>query len=90
MTEHTYEEIAKSCDEFVVKYRHEGNPRAIGMRELERGLSEWGKTLKQYIEWLIKNYEDDLEFVALAKWTDEGLIYAEKKNGKELMEEKNK
>ena len=78
MTEH-----AKTCDEFVVKYRHESNPRAIDMMELERGLSEWGKTFEQYIDWLMRDYGDDLEFVALANWTDEGLIYAAKKNGKE-------
>ena len=83
MNEPAYDEIARSCDEFVVKYRRESEPRAIDMRELERSLSEHGKTVEFHVKWLMANYEDELEFVALAKWTDEGLIYVAKANGKE-------
>ncbi len=67
--------IKDLCDEFVIKYKSESKPRIQDLKELVNCLSEQNLTLSYHIKWLKNSYKDELEFIKLGIWTDQGLTY---------------
>ena len=73
--------IEELCDMLVVKYKND-LPRPQLISELKKSMELVNITWEEHFSWLFKRFKKKLEWVKLAVYTDKGLIYVAKMNGK--------